>query len=537
MWAVRSNKPSLSGVNVLESIRRPVRALALLLLCGSCASSIGTLETDSRYDRLFAAGYTHLAERYIEPIEMHRVVVEGLRGLTNLDKSVTVERDAGRIRLMQDGILVGEWSEPADRDVRAWAKLTAASMNAARERSRALASHDPKDLVDAILGGVTSGLDRHTRYAGPDFARTNRASRDGFGGIGISIRHENGITEVQTVHTNTPAERAGLRKGDIITHVDGNDIVGLEQTEIVKRLRGRIDTKVRLDVVRGNDKAPLQIGVTRSLIMLPTVLADRDDGVLTLRISGFNQGTAYEASRMIRDAERDLGKDLRGVVLDLRGNPGGLLDQAVSLSDLFLSEGLIVTTHGRHSESHQTFISRWGQLAQDLPVVVVINGRSASAAEIVAAALQERGRAVLVGSTSYGKGTVQTIVTLPNDGELTFTWAVLQGPSGAAWHNTGVVPTICTNDKGRFGGLAREAMATTDHGAAVKLMIRARDDLARATTAVGGRNSCAPSSEEPSSDLDVARRLIRDRGLYDRVRLGNGRRVAAAQAPVADEVR
>jgi carboxyl-terminal processing protease len=465
---------------------------------------------------------------------MDHIVTDGLRGLAQLDNTFSVERNDGHIRLLHAGRVIGEWSEPEGRNVRAWARLTTTAMTAARENSRVLAERDPKDVADAIMAGVVSGLDRHTRYASPDAARNNRASRDGFGGIGISIRHENGVTEVQTVHSNTPAERAGLKKGDIIKRVDGADIDGLEQNEIVKRLRGRVDSKVQLDVVRGKSAAPIQIGVVRSLIVLPTVVASTEDGILTLRISGFNQGTAYEASRIIRDAERDLGKDLRGIIMDLRGNPGGLLDQAVSLSDLFLGEGLIVTTEGRHPESHQTFMSRWGQLAQDLPLVIVVNGRSASAAEIVAAALRDRGRAVVVGSTSYGKGTVQTIVTLPNDAELTFTWAVLHAPSGAAWHGLGVVPTICTNDTGRFGGLARAAVAASDHDAAVRLLVRARDDFARAANAEGGRTSCAPSSEEPAGDMDVARRLIRDRDLYDQVRLGPARRVAASEvAPAA----
>jgi carboxyl-terminal processing protease len=533
MAAVRPNDSTPSGAHFLARIRRPARAVALLLLCASCASSIGTLETDSRYDRLFTAGYANLNERYIDEISMSRIVTDGLRGLAQFDNTISVEHGSGQIRILNGDHAIGAWSEPDSRNVRAWAKLTVVAMTAARENSTKLAERDPKDLADAILAGAVSGLDRYTRYSSPDAARNNRASRDGFGGIGISIRQENGITEVQAVHTNTPAERAGLKKGDIITRVDGADINGLEQNEIVKKLRGRVDSKVQLDVIRAPERAQIQVSVVRSLIVLPTVVANTEDGILSLRVSGFNQGTAYEASRIIRDAERELGKDLRGIIMDLRGNPGGLLDQAVSLSDLFLGEGLIITTEGRHPESHQTFMSRWGQLAQDLPLVVVVNGRSASAAEIVAAALQDRGRAVLVGSTSYGKGVVQTIVTLPNDAELTFTWAVLHSPSGNAWHGHGVVPTICTNDTGRFGGIAREAAATADHDAAVKLLVRARDDFARAASAEGGRVSCAPSNEEPAGDLEVARKLIRDRSLYDQVRHGPARRVAATQGPTA----
>jgi carboxyl-terminal processing protease len=534
MAAVRLDDSLPSGETFLARIRRPARAVALLLLCASCASSIGTLETDNRYDRLFTAGYANLTERYIEEISMPRVVTDGLRGLAQLDGSISIERTDGHIRVLHDGRAVGEWSEPDGRNVRGWAKLTVAAMTAARESSRKLTDLDPKELTDAIMTGAVSCLDRHTRYSSPESARNNRASRDGFGGIGISIRHENGVTEVSTVHTNTPAERAGVKKGDIITRVDGAEISALDQNEIVKRLRGRVDSKVQLDLIRATDHTPAQVSVFRSLIVLPTVVASTEDGVLNLRISGFNQGTAYEASRIIRDTERELGKGLRGIIMDLRGNPGGLLDQAVSLSDLFLGDGLIITTEGRHPESHQVFTSRWGQLAQDLPLVVVVNGRSASAAEIVAEALRDRGRAVLVGSTSYGKGTVQTIVTLPNDAELTFTWAVLHSPSGVAWHGHGIVPTICTNDTGRFGGLAAAAAAETDHDAALKLLVRARDDFARAASAEGGRVSCAPSNEEPAGDLDVARKLIRNRGLYDQVRLGPSRRVASAHpAPAA----
>lgn len=205
---------------------------------------------------------------------------------------------------------------------------------------------------------------------------------------------------------------------------------------MVRALRGRRGSSVALRVERDGAAKPLSFSVTRARIIIPTVTARRKAGLVILKISSFNQGTTSAVSRALIRAEREMGTKLKGIVLDLRGNPGGLLDQAVAVADLFLTDGLIISTRGRHRKSRQVFDASWGEIAAELPLAVLINGKSASAAEIVAAALQDRHRAVVIGSASFGKGTVQTIIGLPNGGELTMTWARMHTPSGAPFRTT-----------------------------------------------------------------------------------------------------
>ena len=252
----------------------------------------------------------------------------------------------------------------------------------------------------------------------------------------------------------------------------------------------------------------------RILIVEPTVTVSRDNGVVVFHISSFNQNTTQQLVEYLDQAKRQMGPQLHGIVLDLRGDPGGLLDQAVSLADVFIAKGPIVATIGRNPASHQFFEASGDSVAPRLPIAILVNGGSASASEIVAAALQDAGRAVVIGTASYGKGTVQTVLRLPNNGELTLTWAQLVAPSGYLLNTRGVVPTVCTSDLGDDGQAVQIALQRASGLSAVSpLTARPRKSLDESDWDQL-RRSCPPRDGDRAIDLSVAERLLADPVLY-----------------------
>ncbi|MDP6787415.1 MAG: S41 family peptidase [Rhodospirillales bacterium] len=393
----------------------------------------------------FAAGYASIVEKYIEPIAVGAVAFEGLRGLSAVDPALSVVRNETTVALLVADDEVARFAVPKDDDVKGWVSLTTEISLTGRTASPALKAAAVEKIYEAVFDGALSSLDVFSRYSGAEDAKRNRARRDGFGGIGIRFRAEEGTVRVTTVMKDTPAAKVGLQADDRITHIDGFPTKAMDKDEIVAKLRGLVKSRVVLTIRRADKALPLRFEVVRAHIVPDTVVARRKDGVLHLRVSGFNQNTARSAADTLRAERRRQGDPLRGAILDMRGNPGGLLKQAVRLVDLFLSEGLISSTRGRHPDSIHRYEAGGSDLSQGLPMVVLVDGKSASAAEIVAAALQDRGRAVVVGTTSYGKGTVQTVIRLPNEGELTLTWSRFIAPSGYAIHGLGVSPGICTS--------------------------------------------------------------------------------------------
>jgi carboxyl-terminal processing protease len=273
----------------------------------------------------------------------------------------------------------------------------------------------------------------------------------------------------------------------------------------------------------------MSVAVMRTHIVPQTVAYHREGNLAYIRLSGFNNRTTDSLRLKIQQAQNEIGTELRGYILDLRGNPGGLLEQAIAVSDVFVTSGRIVSTHGRHNDSHQYFRAKEDDLTDNAPLVALIDGGSASASEIVAAALQDSGRAVLVGSGSFGKGTVQTVLPLPNSGEFILTWARFHAPSGYALHRRGVLPDICTT-----GEVATPAdvMALIQSGAlpiAVdlrRLDIDTNDDAAIDTL----RANCPAREGDEEIDLTVARQLLEEPGLYARALHGVADTAAAPAA-------
>ena len=432
----------------LEAWRRlGVLSVAFFMVACTAQDTRVAMDGDlSLANRLFRDGYQDIIDIYIDEVRASDLAVAGLDNLTDLDPDLSVLAQDGWITLSVDGRSIGNIAAPPGDDPEAWGDLTASVLRLGRNRSVLVDAADPEEIYEVVFDGILSELDKFSRYAGRDEARENRASRDGFGGIGVRIRLIDEGVRIISVMENTPAERAGLKDNDIILEIDGETTVDLNQREVVRRLRGPLRSRVALTVGREEAPANLGIEVVRAHIVPQTVTYRRHGDAAVIQLTSFNQSTTRTLREKLDRANREIGPDLTGFVLDLRGNPGGLLDQAVAVSDLFIGDGRIVSTHGRHPDSHQYFDAAPDpdDLAKHRPVVVLVNGNSASASEIVAAALQDSGRAVVIGSGSFGKGTVQTVLRLPNEGELTLTWARFHAPSGYALNGRGVIPDICT---------------------------------------------------------------------------------------------
>jgi len=480
-------------------------------------------------NRLFATGYQDISDIYIDEVSVSKLALAGLGSLSSLDPAVAVTRQDARVVMTDDGQTIASFTAPGDADAEGWAGVTAAALRIGRSRSPKLAAADPEAIYETVFDGVVGQLDYFSRYAGREEARENRASRDGFGGIGVRIRLIDEGVRVLSVMENTPAEAAGLHDNDIITAIDGQATLGLNQREVVRRLRGPLHSRVDLTVARDSAPAPLDIEVVRAHIVPQTVKYERRGNIAVLTVSGFNQSTSRTLREKVAFAADDIGPALAGYVLDLRSNPGGLLDQAVAVSDIFVGHGRIVSTHGRHPDSHQYFDAEPGDLAHGMPIVVLVNGNSASAAEIVAAALQDLGRAVVVGSSSFGKGTVQTVLRLPNQGELTLTWARFHAPSGYALNHRGILPDVCTTRSmstvDDVLNSLRQGIQPIDHA------LRSRDIAQNDEAAVETlRANCPPRQTDSAIDLKVAERILTDPAMFARA-LGD--MPDTAQAPAS----
>jgi carboxyl-terminal processing protease len=314
-----------------------------------------------------------------------------------------------------------------------------------RVRSDYVEKPDDAKLVETAINGMLQGLDPHSSYMDPkNFRDMQVQTRGEFGGLGIEVTMEDGLIKVVAPIDETPAAKAGILSNDIITHLDEEAIQGLTLNQAVEKMRGPINTKIKLRIMRKGQDKPLDIAVTRDNIRVRSArgrLEGEDIGVL--RVTQFNEQTTENLRRAITDIQNQSGDKLKGYILDLRNNPGGLLDQAISVSDAFLERGEIVSTRGRNTEETQRFNARSGDLTKGKPVIILINGGSASASEIVAGALQDHKRGTVIGTRSFGKGSVQTIIPLGSGaGALRLTTARYFTPSGRSIQAKGIVPDI-----------------------------------------------------------------------------------------------
>jgi carboxyl-terminal processing protease len=302
---------------------------------------------------------------------------------------------------------------------------------------------DEAKLIESAVNGMLTSLDPHSSYMDPKSFRDMQVQTRGeFGGLGIEVTMEEGLVKVVTPIDETPASRAGILANDVIVQIDGESVQGLNLNQAVDKMRGPVNSTVKLTIQRKEAKDPIEVSLTRETIRIRPVRARTEGGDIgVLRITQFNEQTYENLRSSIDKITNEVGSDkLKGFVIDLRNNPGGLLDQAIMVSDAFLDRGEIVSTRSRNAEDTQRFNAKPGDLAKGKPVVVLINGGSASASEIVAGALQDHKRATVLGTRSFGKGSVQTIIPLGGNGAVRLTTARYYTPSGRSIQAKGIDP-------------------------------------------------------------------------------------------------
>ncbi|HWZ66682.1 MAG TPA: S41 family peptidase [Stellaceae bacterium] len=381
------------------------------------------------------------------------------------------------------------------------------------ERVRADYVDDVSDnsLVESAINGMLTSLDPHSNYLNTkNFNDMKVQTRGEFGGLGIEVSMENGLVKVVSPIDDTPAARAGLKPGDLITHLDGEPVQGMTLPEAVEKMRGPVSSEIKL-TIRREGRDPFDVKLIRATIRIQSVRSHLEgDNIGYIRVTTFNEQTDAGLNNAMKNLKQQAGNKLVGVVLDLRNNPGGLLDQAVAVSDAFLEKGEIVSTRGRRGEDAQRYNARAGDIAGGLPVVVLINGGSASASEIVAGALQDHHRAILLGTRSFGKGSVQTIIPLPGHGAMRLTTARYYTPSGRSIQAKGIDPDIIVEaakiEKTAEKGEAKPATAS---------------DLKRDDAVEGGaeQSSVDPSIMGKPEDYQLTRAVDMLRGIA----LFNGR--------------
>ena len=301
---------------------------------------------------------------------------------------------------------------------------------------------DP-ELIEAAITGMLRSLDPHSSYMPPKAYNDMREQIKGeFGGLGIEVTMENGVVKVVSPIDDTPAARAGLKAGDYITHLDGTPVMGMTLAEAVKQMRGPVSSEIRLTVARPGLEKSFDVTVVRAVIRVQSVRSRLEGDIIYVRITSFTEQTNSGLEAAMAKHKAELGNRFKGVVLDLRNNPGGALDQAIAVSDAFLDQGEIVSTRGRRSEETRRYNAKTGDLANGLTVAVLINGGSASASEIVAGALQDHQRAIVVGTKSFGKGSVQSIIPLQGHGAIRLTTARYYTPSGNSIQAKGIEPDV-----------------------------------------------------------------------------------------------
>ena len=381
------------------------------------------------------------------------------------------------------------------------------------ERVRAEYVDDVSDdsLVESAINGMLTSLDPHSNYLKTkNFNDMKVQTRGEFGGLGIEVSMENGLVKVVSPIDDTPAARAGLKPGDLITHLDGDPVQGMTLPEAVEKMRGPVSSEIKL-TIRREGREPFDVKLIRATIKIQSVRSHLEgDNIAYIRITTFNEQTDVGLNNAMKNLKQQAGGKLLGVVLDLRNDPGGLLDQAVAVADAFLEKGEIVSTRGRRSEDAQRYNARPGDIAAGLPVAVLINGGSASASEIVAGALQDHHRAILLGTRSFGKGSVQTIIPLPGHGAMRLTTARYYTPSGRSIQAKGIDPDIVVE--------AAKIEKTPEKGEA---KVATASDLKRDDSGDGGgeQSSVDPSIIGTPADYQLTRAVDMLRGIA----LFNGR--------------
>lgn len=486
---------------------------------------------DSFGNDVFLVGYQRIRDVYLHPVDFQQLSIDGLDGLRTLDEDVYFETQGDLLFASGSVGDIGTYAMPARQRAGDWAELVSTIIGDAKKHSIGLATATDEEVFEAVFGAMLADLDEFSRYVGPRSAANERANRDGYGGIGIVLDLDTeGTPHVREVFGGGPAEDAGIPADSQILTVDGATVAGLSLEELGSLMRGPANSLVLIGL-RHPDGAERNYRLRRRRVVPNAVAGRLDDGFAMLQISRFNAATTEHLSQTLERLRLEQGDALQGVILDLRGNPGGLLGQSVSVADLFIGSGDIIATRGRNPASIEVYRAKSDDVTHGLPLAVLIDGRSASASEVVAAALQDAGRGVLIGAASYGKGSVQTVTRLPNNGELFLTWSELYTPSGITLHRQGVLPTVCTSSDTED---TDTLLHDRHHGFEESLTVvwewrlrAARDDQTLAKL----RSLCPWRAHEADLDVQVAKELLADAALYSQALSGAGRDFMAMRPP------
>jgi carboxyl-terminal processing protease len=401
-----------------------------------------------------------------------------------------------------------------------WKQLNIFSEVFERVRSDYVEPITDDKLIQAAINGMLSGLDPHSRYLDEASYKEFQTQTQGeFGGLGMEVTQENGVLKVVSPIDDTPAARAGIKPSDLIVQIDGQSIIDLPLQEAVDRMRGPVDTEVKL-TIRREGRDPFDVTLKRAEIKVEAVKARVQDNVDYIRITSFSENAAKGLNDALDKARQQLGSNLAGVVLDLRNDPGGLLDQAVAVAGDFLDGGEVVSIRGRRTDdSHEFDAKPNGDRVKNLPVVVLINGGSASASEIVAGALQDRRRAIVLGTKSFGKGSVQTVIPVPGNGAMLLTTARYYTPSGRSIQAKGIDPDIVVEP----AKLERIAEPNLPHEADLRRAL-ANPDAANAA------KGAAPQANVPPGTTPTATAQKGDAKSLDPITLGSAEDYQLARA-------
>ncbi len=502
--------------------------LACLLLAAAAGNGQAEPVPGPGLDQALAASVIETAlsvlqPRTLEPHTAQQLTVWGLNGLTAIDPDLSVEGSAtarGAIRLSTPRGLLFERAPPASDDTAGWARLAVGMAAAAWAGSPAIRDAGQQAVIQSFFDELFNHLDPYSRYVAPAPAETERTVRTGgTAEAGLGVTRQGRSLMVSSVNTNGPAWAAGISVGMRLSSIDGEPVRGQDPDAVASALQGEPGSTVVL-VVAAPGHPPIRVPVVRAAVPPETVFAFSNGNIVVIRVTGFSADTAQEMSQFLeqamqRGAGAKAGAALHGLIVDLRGNRGGFLQQAVTSVALVLDHGVAVTAKGRDPQANHVWAVQGGDLTEGVPIVVLVDGRTASAAEIMAAALADHRRAVVVGSATLGKGLVQFIAQLPDGGELFVTWSRVLAPLGWPLQGLGVIPQLCTSlGQARLDQQLQDlAAGSFDERDAVVQSRAARSPLAVARI-LDLRAAC-PAAIGTDADLDAARALLDTPGAYD----------------------
>ncbi len=504
--------------------RHCARTLLVVLTLASAQAAYADIALDKPADgfdvglvgNVFGAALAFMAPRILEPVPVPELASWGLGGITAVDPALTPSVEAGLLRLtIQSGAaqpgVVWQSAAPAGGDPYAWGRAAASMCLAAWNASLLVRSSGQQAMVQSVFDELFNHLDPYSRYVAPMPADADRDKRQGGGGIGASVVQAAQGLVLSDILPGGPAEAAGIREGTHLLAIDGQDAADMSPADARARLSGDVGApvSVRVRAPRGRARA---LALTRAFIAPETVTGTSTGGLLVVKVSSFARDTAEEMSGLLDEGLRRYHPS--GLVIDLRGNRGGFLQQAVTAAALVLDSGVAVTTEGRYPQSNHVWSVQGGDLTHGLKLVVLVDGRTASAAEILAASLADHGRAVVAGSSTLGKGLVQTILQLPDGGELFVTWSRVLAPLGWPIQGLGVLPQLCTSQGAAQVASQMRALdaGTSDLRRALVTEREARPPLPVARI-LELRSAC-PAAIGTDEDLDAARSLLADPVAY-----------------------